>query len=54
MMRTFDSGIWSVCATPPRAAYGTWVDVQTVTLSPFHCAMIARGSMGAPCEQSAT
>ena len=54
MMRTFDSGICSVCATPPRAANGTWVDDQTVTLSPCHWAMIARGSIGTPCEQSAT
>ena len=52
--RTFDSGIPSVWATPARAAYGTWVDDQTVTLSPCHCATIARGSIGTPCTGSVT
>src|SRR5213076_2028912 len=33
---------------------GTWVDDQTVTRSPCHCATIARGSIGAPCDPSAT
>ena len=54
MMRTCDSGISSTVATPERAANGTWVEDQTVTLSPCHCAMMARGSIGTPCEQSAT
>jgi hypothetical protein len=39
---------------PLRAANGTCVDDHTVTLSPCHCAMIARGSIGAPCDMSAT
>ena len=39
---------------PLRAANGTCVDDQTVTRSPCHCATIARGSIGAPCEPSAT
>ena len=54
MMRTRDSGISSVVATPERAANGTCVDDQIVTRSPCHCAMIARGSIGTPCEPSAT
>ena len=49
--RTCDSGICSVCATPARAAYGTCVDVQTVTWSPCHCATTARGSIGTPCDR---
>ena len=53
-MRTCDSGICSVWAIPPRAAYGTCVDVHTVTLSPCHCAMTARGSIGTPWDQSVT
>ena len=37
MMRTFDSGIWRrVGDARARATNGTWVDVQTVTLSPCH------------------
>ncbi len=52
--RTCDSGIGIVCATPARAAYGTCVDVQTVTLSPLHCAITARGSIGTPCTGSVT
>ena len=40
--------------TPLRAANGTCVDVQIVTWSPDHCATIARGSIGAACEPSAT
>ena len=35
MMRTWLSGSSSVVATPERAMYGTWVDDQTVTLSPL-------------------
>ena len=37
---------------PPRAAYGTCVDVHTVTLSPCHCATTARGSIGTPLTES--
>ena len=48
------SGIWSTWATPSRAAYGTCVDVQTVTLSPCHWAITARGSIGTPCTGSVT
>ena len=54
MMRTCDSGICSVWATPERAANGTCVELQTVTRSPCHCAISARGSIGAPCDASAT
>ena len=53
-IRTFASGICSVCATPARAAYGTWVEDQIVTSSPCHCATTARGSIGTPCEASET
>ena len=53
-MRTSASGISSVCATPARAAYGTCVEDHTVTLSPCHCAITARGSIGTPCEASET
>src|SRR4029077_13400603 len=52
--RTSDSGIASVRATPARAAYGTWVDDQMVTLSPCHCATTARGSIGTPWDASET
>ena len=52
--RTWDSGIPSVYATPARATYGTWVDDQTVTRSPSHCATTARGSIGTPCVGSVT
>ena len=41
-------------ATPERASYGVWLEVQTVTRSPYHCATIACGSIGTPCEESAT
>ena len=54
MMRTSDSGISSVVATPERALNGTCVDDQIVTLSPFHWAITARGSIGAACDMSAT
>jgi len=54
MMRTLDSGISSVVATPERAMNGTWVEVHTVTLSPCHSATIARGSIGTACDMSAT
>ncbi len=54
MMRTWFSGICSVVATPSRAWNGTCVEVQTVSLSPSHCATMARGSIGAACEASAT
>ena len=53
-MRTWDWGSCRTCATPALAAYGTWVELQIVTLSPCHCARSARGSIGAPCEASAT
>ena len=54
MTRTFDSGIASVSATPLRAANGVCVEDQTVTRSPCHWATTARGSIGTPCEPSAT
>ena len=54
MMRTLLAGSSSVSMTPLRAANGTCVDVQIVTWSPDHCATMARGSIGAACEPSAT
>ena len=53
MIRTFDSGIFSVSATPLRAANGVCDEVQTVTRSPCQSATTARGSIGTPCEPSA-
>ena len=38
----------------PAPTYGTCVEVQTVTLSPCHCATIARGSIGTPWTGSVT
>ena len=54
MMRTWPSGISRVVATPERAMYGTWVDDQTVTLSPCHWAIAACGSIGTAWDMSAT
>ena len=53
-IRTCDSGCPRQWATPERASYGVWLDVWTVTRSPDHCATSACGSIGTPCEESAT
>ena len=54
MMRTLLAGSSSVSMTPLRAANGTCVEVQIVTWSPDHWATMARGSIGAAWEPSAT
>ena len=45
--RTLSSGILKASASSPRTPNGRCVPVQTVSLSPDHCATAARGSSGA-------
>ena len=43
--RTFSFGMPSVLARSPRLQSTIWFEVQTVSSSPFHAAMVACGSI---------